>query len=562
MKICISALAIAAMLTIVQSCTAADPAENKRADSASEKLGMKLSLQCWTFNKLTFFETVDKAKGLGIKYLEIYPGQKLKPGSDVVVNKDMSEETIAEIKKKLADAGGLKLVAYGVDGIAPDEKGTRKEFEWAKKMGIEVIVTETTPNETLDTLCMDFKIRLALHNHPRSWPPDQVLKATKNLSKMVGSCSDTGHWMRAKYIPVDTLKKLEGRVEHLHFKDLNDFGGDAHDVPWGTGKGDVKGMLTELKRQGYKGYLSIEYEFGDIKHLDENLPKCVEFFDKTMAELAKPTLPPGKPGEQIKALIKECDDAWAEFRKKFEAAKSDEEEEKLFQQVPDREAYAELLVEIAQKNPKEPAAFDALIWAVRNSSRPPNSTDTPFARAKAALVKDHFDNPGIGPLCMTLRHDFFDLTAKELAETLLTKHPDKKVQAQAAYALACLLDARGNWSEFLKKMEPKQLENMKKTYGNEAIDDIRKGDKTAQKKQAEELLEKITKDKELAAAVVERGDQKLTVGELAQRQLFEWRELQPGKPAPDITGEDIDGKPFKLSDYKGKVVLLDFWGHW
>jgi hypothetical protein len=35
-----------------------------------------------------------------------------------------------------------------------------------------------------------------------------------------------------------------------------------------------------------------------------------------------------------------------------------------------------------------------------------------------------------------------------------------------------------------------------------------------------------------------------------------------GKPAPEIEGEDIDGVKFKLSDYRGKVVLLDFWGHW
>ena len=42
---------------------------------------MKLSLQCWTFNRLSFFETVDRAAALGVKYLEMYPGQKLKPGS-------------------------------------------------------------------------------------------------------------------------------------------------------------------------------------------------------------------------------------------------------------------------------------------------------------------------------------------------------------------------------------------------------------------------------------------------------------------------------------------------
>jgi sugar phosphate isomerase/epimerase len=92
--------------------------------------------------------------------------------------------------------------------------------------------------------------------------------------------------MRADFVPADTLKKLEGRVLHLHFKDLNEFG-KGHDVPWGTGRGNPKAMMEELKRQGYKGYLSIEYEFGDLKHLDANLPKCVEFFDKTAAELAK-----------------------------------------------------------------------------------------------------------------------------------------------------------------------------------------------------------------------------------------------------------------------------------
>ena len=38
--------------------------------------------------------------------------------------------------------------------------------------------------------------------------------------------------------------------------------------------------------------------------------------------------------------------------------------------------------------------------------------------------------------------------------------------------------------------------------------------------------------------------------------------LAVGKPAPEIEGEDIDGMAFKLSDYRGKVVLLDFWGNW
>jgi cytochrome oxidase Cu insertion factor (SCO1/SenC/PrrC family) len=39
-------------------------------------------------------------------------------------------------------------------------------------------------------------------------------------------------------------------------------------------------------------------------------------------------------------------------------------------------------------------------------------------------------------------------------------------------------------------------------------------------------------------------------------------DLEIGKVAPDIEGVDLDQVPFKLSDYRGKVVVLDFWGDW
>ena len=48
----------------------------------------------------------------------------------------------------------------------------------------------------------------------------------------------------------------------------------------------------------------------------------------------------------------------------------------------------------------------------------------------------------------------------------------------------------------------------------------------------------------------------------AAAELFELRRLQVGMIAPEIEGEGIDKKPMKLSDFRGKVVLLDFWGDW
>ena len=35
-----------------------------------------------------------------------------------------------------------------------------------------------------------------------------------------------------------------------------------------------------------------------------------------------------------------------------------------------------------------------------------------------------------------------------------------------------------------------------------------------------------------------------------------------GKPVPDFSATDLDGNPISLQDYRGKVVLLDFWGVW
>src|SRR5262249_46861490 len=85
---------VSAFLT-VSALASSDPclaADSKRDDVASEKLGLKLSLQCWTFRQLSFFETVDKAASLGVKYLEMYPGQKLKPDSKETVGRKMSDE--------------------------------------------------------------------------------------------------------------------------------------------------------------------------------------------------------------------------------------------------------------------------------------------------------------------------------------------------------------------------------------------------------------------------------------------------------------------------------------
>jgi hypothetical protein len=47
-----------------------------------------------------------------------------------------------------------------------------------------------------------------------------------------------------------------------------------------------------------------------------------------------------------------------------------------------------------------------------------------------------------------------------------------------------------------------------------------------------------------------------------EREIKALRTIRVGKETPEIAAGDLDGKDFKLSDYRGKVVLLDFWGFW
>jgi len=264
--------------------TATVPARDPAGAAAAEKLGWRLGVQAYTFRKFTFFQAVDKAAALGLKVIEIYPGQRISAERKGRTHHGMSADDLAAVKARLDDAG-VKAVCYGVVGLGRDEKAHRRVFDFCRKMGIETITTETRPTELLDKLAGEYGISLALHNHPNSWPPAKVLAACKGRSRRIGACADTGHWMRAGINPVEALKQLRGRIVSLHFKDLNKMGRGAHDVPWGTGVGDVKAMLAELHRQGFKGVFSIEYEHNWSDSMGD-IARCIACFDRIALELA------------------------------------------------------------------------------------------------------------------------------------------------------------------------------------------------------------------------------------------------------------------------------------
>ncbi len=247
------------------------------AQTKAERHGWHLSMQSYTFHLYTVMESLDKTRELGIRFIEIYPGQKLGEG--------FGEETFGyglteAQKKKLRDAASsrdIKIVSSGV--WTADREEWEKIFSFAKDMGMEFITAEPAHEDwdLVETLAEKYRIKVAVHNHPSEqsyWKPEILLKDIGKRSNLLGACADVGHYKRMDLDPIACLKELEGRIISLHFKDVAPQGeeGTLEDVVWGKGILNVKGMMEELKRQDFKGYFTIEYE----ADWENNLPQIKE----------------------------------------------------------------------------------------------------------------------------------------------------------------------------------------------------------------------------------------------------------------------------------------------
>lgn len=247
--------------------------------------GYALGCQAWTFNQFSVLEAIDKTAAAGGKVIELYPGQRFSADKpDLKFDHNASDEMIATVKEHLQQRG-IRAVNYGVVGIPKDEAGARKIFEFAKKLELYGITTESVDAlDTIEKLVKEYDICVGIHNHPRQpknasykvWDPNYVLSVVKDRDNRIGSTADIGHWVRSGLDPVACLKILQGRVISSHLKDLNEKSPEAHDVPYGTGVSDIPAVLKELKRQHFVGNISIEYEY-NWKDNVVDAAQCVGF---------------------------------------------------------------------------------------------------------------------------------------------------------------------------------------------------------------------------------------------------------------------------------------------
>ncbi len=186
----------------------------------------KIGVQLWTFMKFSFVTAIEKADSSGAKFIEAFPGQKM--GGDFSKNATMGPDLSAADRTKVKDllkSKGITLVAFGVTG-GKDAKEWQKLFEFAKDMGLQYVTVEPEDKQwgIVDSLAGAYGVKAAIHDHPKPshyWHPDSVLAAAKDHPN-IGACADLGHWSRSGLDVVECLKKLEGHIFGVHFKDVKE----------------------------------------------------------------------------------------------------------------------------------------------------------------------------------------------------------------------------------------------------------------------------------------------------------------------------------------------------
>ncbi len=254
--------------------------------------------------------------------------------------------------------------------------------------------------------------------------------------------------------------------------------------------------------------------------------------------------------QEFQALQKEFQTTQQSFFKKD--PKTDEERLKLLQEYKKAlDPFAAKFAALAQKYAKDPVAFDAWGQVLQNWQFSPEAD-----KAVEAILKDHSASDKLQELLPRLT-GMPTPAVEKLVRGLADKAKEGDARGLAVFELAQFLNSKVETAQTLKGIDEEMLKQIELMYGPNAIKWMSATDILKTQEEAEKLYDQVVT--KYANVKPKNGG---ALGEQAKATLFELRNLGIGKKAPEIEGEDVDGKKFKLSDYRGKVVVLDFWGNW
>lgn len=232
--------------------------------------------------------------------------------------------------------------------------------------------------------------------------------------------------------------------------------------------------------------------------------------------------------------------------------------------------FADRLTRLAEQHPADPLVFRILrqaiqcigttdsaaqiAWETDGVTFPTGSRQDVAGRIVALLSKHHLESPKLRPLCDRMRYNY-RLEFGPFLQTAIDKSPHLEVRAEATYALALFLQDRRHAQQLLAA-RPGMTKYFNTVMGPSYLPTLKKLNETDLSARIEALLMSV------ADHYAEVEVHNVPLGQKANSALYALRHLSPGKPAPALAGNDEDGKPLKLSDYRGKIVLLYFWNEY
>lgn len=226
--------------------------------------------------------------------------------------------------------------------------------------------------------------------------------------------------------------------------------------------------------------------------------------------------------EQVDPIIKEFTDKYHDVLKRMRMERDRNKQREIYKEMPNGTKTVAKVLAIVKLDLKAEGVEEALAWAVTAGS------DEQSKEIKSILLESYPEGEGLLGYVKSLARSYAPNVLDELRE-LIKGSKNEKVKQTASYYLAT------------KLLEPRHKVSAEKLAAN--------------KKEGMALLKEMEKDPQL-----KESNPKLF--KTIESKLFVAENLSIGCEAPDIVGADHAGEEFKLSDYRGKVVLLDFWGIW
>lgn len=250
---------------------------NQNTSATADVSALPTGIAGYTFARFDLDKSIAMMKKVGVENISV---------KEIHLPLNSSQETINTALAKFKDAG-INVYTVGVIYMKTKE-AVDTAFAYAKKVGVPMIVGAPSYDvlDYAEQKVKEYDIKLAIHNHgPEDalYPgPKDVYDRIKDRDKRVGLCIDIGHATRAGVAVDKAVKEYKDRLFDLHIKDVNVAQKDGKAIEIGRGVIDFPALVKALKKIGYKGVCSIEFE-KDMGDPIAGIAESIGFFKGVVA---------------------------------------------------------------------------------------------------------------------------------------------------------------------------------------------------------------------------------------------------------------------------------------